>query len=193
MSDNAVSGRVYPRVCGGTALGVIPASRRVEGRSIPACAGEPVSVENSLNSRSLVRVYPRVCGGTAVVAASGAGSWGLSPRVRGNRSGNPVDFTGYRSIPACAGEPARAHARLKSIEVYPACAGDRFSRPGTSGPTAVYPRVCGGPINGLFGVDENEVYPRVCGGANSRLTPRVYHQGLSPRVRGNLIRLSAIR
>ena len=73
------SGRVYPRVCGGTvlesnvvelALGLSP---RVRGNpcivpcpftrsgSIPACAGEPAS-----GCRSVPRpgVYPRVCGGT---------------------------------------------------------------------------------------------------------------------------------
>ena len=71
--------RVYPRVCGGTRLVPTEASilsglsPRVRGnhspveliftpsRSIPACAGEPLS---AANRSSLV--------------------WGLSPRVRGN-------------------------------------------------------------------------------------------------------------
>ena len=92
---------VYPRVCGGTLLGVdvewehIGLSPRVRGnprlngdgptlrRSIPACAGEPPSpVSNSERHR----VYPRVCGGTAQRDRSG-----------GQRR---------RSIPACAGEPS---------------------------------------------------------------------------------------
>ena len=93
--------RVYPRVCGGTftamgdtltGLGLSPRVRgnraRVraaqhDGRSIPACAGEPTR-RNRL--KPLTTVYPRVCGGTSV----GTGAWsetlGLSPRVRGNRN-----------------------------------------------------------------------------------------------------------
>ena len=71
--------QVYPRVCGGTAApidapksaqGLSPrvrgnqlmvASATAAGRSIPACAGEPVNGHSSL---SFAWVYPRVCGGT---------------------------------------------------------------------------------------------------------------------------------
>ena len=70
---------VYPRVCGGTRCSCCPRPRlqglspRVRGnpsgaltpqtigRSIPACAGEPVPANGSTLSS---RVYPRVCGGT---------------------------------------------------------------------------------------------------------------------------------
>ena len=70
---------VYPRVCGGTPYsasnsmaraGLSPRVRgnRVTvgsgvgvGRSIPACAGEPV---RPWRSAALDKVYPRVCGGT---------------------------------------------------------------------------------------------------------------------------------
>ena len=70
---------VYPRVCGGTYLAApVPLPRtglspRVRGnlfsfilairivRSIPACAGEPLS---SAAASALIEVYPRVCGGT---------------------------------------------------------------------------------------------------------------------------------
>ncbi len=92
---------VYPRVCGGTARGreagatVRGLSPRVRGnleptheqarsgRSIPACAGEPLPQEGLA---ATFAVYPRVCGGTL-----GGGGWaasigGLSPRVRGNPS-----------------------------------------------------------------------------------------------------------
>ena len=72
--------RVYPRVCGGTAVrrqrGVpydglsprmrgnpYPASARMnQGGSIPAYAGEPASGDADAGCS---RVYPRVCGGTA--------------------------------------------------------------------------------------------------------------------------------
>ena len=78
-SGGASFDSVYPRVCGGTNLGLsltegaAGLSPRVRGnplrvdpqggqkRSIPACAGEP-------NHRAVERlpspVYPRVCGGT---------------------------------------------------------------------------------------------------------------------------------
>ena len=73
------SRRVYPRVCGGTLLAGRPPGRwkglspRVRGnpavlaaafvaaRSIPACAGEPLSTPTPA---PIGEVYPRVCGGT---------------------------------------------------------------------------------------------------------------------------------
>ena len=72
---------VYPRVCGGTdscgpyVLGLDGLSPRVRGnlfgqfgasvngRSIPACAGEP---HHLLGRRDERMVYPRVCGGTCL-------------------------------------------------------------------------------------------------------------------------------
>ena len=94
------TGRVYPRVCGGTTPG-IPLYRcqrglspRVRGnllqrltfgfrnRSIPACAGEPPCGRRWDMSE---KVYPRVCGGTWPNFALLSLMSGLSPRVRGNR------------------------------------------------------------------------------------------------------------
>ncbi len=90
---------VYPRVCGGTPAhghhgrrlwGLSP---RVRGnrldlelppniwRSIPACAGEPVSLMLAKRGDS---VYPRVCGGTDFSLSLYRYVTGLSPRVRGN-------------------------------------------------------------------------------------------------------------
>ena len=72
--------RVYPRVCGGTVISLEVGARRlglsprVRGNpagysngdvgigSIPACAGEPISVPAQA---AALAVYPRVCGGTA--------------------------------------------------------------------------------------------------------------------------------
>ena len=93
------TGRVYPRVCGGTVIGWgfwrtgQGLSPRVRGNrprrqkpaagtgSIPACAGEPAP-----SSRRRLRwgVYPRVCGGTPMTTSSRRDGMGLSPRVRGN-------------------------------------------------------------------------------------------------------------
>ena len=93
--------RVYPRVCGGTALnGQVNEQRRglsprVRGnrprrprqsrpaRSIPACAGEPTTCPTR---KPASKVYPRVCGGTGIDAIPCAKSPGLSPRVRGNQN-----------------------------------------------------------------------------------------------------------
>ena len=93
---------VYPRVCGGTSVSVQAASLavglspRVRGnpenpldpgslqRSIPACAGEP-SRRSEIGTPNTV--YPRVCGGTKFHLYQRQITLGLSPRVRGNRTG----------------------------------------------------------------------------------------------------------
>ena len=160
----APSGRVYPRVCGGTPR-IMPAlpsrhglSPRVRGnllqpalhpvpvRSIPACAGEPPSVRQAGRESP---VYPRVCGGTHRPPGTGRGCPGLSPRVRGNRgrsrTATPAPSGGSGSIPACAGEPHRA----------------------------------------VFLALVPGVYPRVCGGTAQPPHRGAVGQGLSPRVRGN--------
>ena len=116
------TGRVYPRVCGGTLsikkvvscrLGLSPRVRGNQGlaldcpplpRSIPACAGEPIFLGYVLLPRG---VYPRVCGGTVIPEATIGFQQGLSPRVRGNRVATLGSIIEKRSIPACAGEPAR--------------------------------------------------------------------------------------
>ncbi len=117
---SAMGEQVYPRVCGGTKVQVRPAlvnqglSPRVRGnpgessphnltqRSIPACAGEPLSHGYTT---SMIAVYPRVCGGTVKAGQKAGYPRGLSPRVRGN----PWAYEGFAlqlgSIPACAGEP----------------------------------------------------------------------------------------
>ena len=116
---------VYPRVCGGTVsnrgfeqlyLGLSP---RVRGnlyrtfcavrkaRSIPACAGEPLTVCRKSKS---MPVYPRVCGGTSALTGQGTEDVGLSPRVRGNHGYAVHERSVRRSIPACAGEPTPCEA-----------------------------------------------------------------------------------
>ena len=156
------TGRVYPRVCGGTDHGnaavklndgLSPRVRgnpgiadpeRVNKGSIPACAGEP-DLRIPLPGR--MGVYPRVCGGTQWCYWCALTRQGLSPRVRGNPAIIRPDYGGRWSIPACAGEPA-----------------------GQAGPGP------GGPV-----------YPRVCGGTVVREVPLGLQKGLSPRVRGNLL------
>ena len=71
-------------------------------RSIPACAGEPLTALQRLGQ---TKVYPRVCGGTALFPSQLVHDQGLSPRVRGNRSLANCCSACSGSIPACAGEP----------------------------------------------------------------------------------------
>ena len=201
--------RVYPRVCGGT-------GREADGGllrpgSIPACAGEPYATEREERA---TRVYPRVCGGTMIASSQQITTWGLSPRVRGNRSrsGYPSDCSG--SIPACAGEPALALARTAPPGVYPrVCGGTSTCSSSNSAARGLSPRVRGNrfaksqpyPFPGSIPACAGEptlfwlscrmerVYPRVCGGTSrmaSRGTPR---PGLSPRVRGNHVSRDELR
>ncbi len=133
--------RVYPRVCGGTLPLPIPGARRgglsprVRGNrqrygkgnlyrgSIPACAGEPI-LPGSPPCPG--RVYPRVCGGTQCRLHYKISAYGLSPRVRGNLSRPAACAGAYRSIPACAGEPAVSTSGLPVTKVYPrVCGGTR--------------------------------------------------------------------
>ena len=111
--------QVYPRVCGGNALGLgrrwrwRGLSPRVRGkhppgvagtvgrRSIPACAGETTSY---LMPGSPAMVYPRVCGGNWETLTLTGPRRGLSPRVRGKHRHKCGAACNLRSIPACAGE-----------------------------------------------------------------------------------------
>ena len=72
------------------------------GRSIPACAGEPPTLEDF---PEILAVYPRVCGGTMVGNLVDGKGAGLSPRVRGNLQDPAIRTLCVGSIPACAGEP----------------------------------------------------------------------------------------
>ena len=155
--------KVYPRVRGGTADGVIEhvliggLSPRARGNqmarkrwdavpgSIPACAGEPPA---NRSPRSRSTVYPRVRGGTPPSYGGGSSGGGLSPRARGNRFAGSRRHPTGGSIPACAGEPR-------------SCA--RFPKP-------------------------DRVYPRVRGGTLAPLPHSRRSRGLSPRARGNLLR-----
>ena len=155
-------GRVYPRVCGGTAIrcfilrdhrGLSPRVRgnrpvrqspNVGRRSIPACAGEPTCPAIAKRRK---KVYPRVCGGTWRGFPPVALEEGLSPRVRGNpipvRRCNRVQ----RSIPACAGEPPTSVACLRTVPVYPRVCGGTLDVTGYhEGGTGLSPRVRGNPI-----------------------------------------------
>ena len=112
--------RVYPRVGGGTTGaggfggytgGLSPRGRGNQNTdvpwpflwgSIPAWAGEPVP---RVRGDCVLRVYPRVGGGTMHHWKASMPQLGLSPRGRGNRSGQRNVLMHRGSIPAWAGEP----------------------------------------------------------------------------------------
>ena len=135
-------------------------------------------------------------------------SHGLSPRVRGNpRRLLPVPPPA-RSIPACAGEPRREARPPGRLGVYPrVCGGTLQCRGYGRGDSGLSPRVRGNPVPpraagrfrrsipacagepriGIIPRQLCEVYPRVCGGTDRGSVRGRRIQGLSPRVRGNLI------
>ena len=111
-----------------------------------------------------------------------------------------------RSIPACAGEPARCERRHQRLGVYPrVCGGTWTTRRRINWGRGLSPRVrgnltvvrqstdatrsipaCAGePTCQGLGGRLRRVYPRVCGGTLHRLGQIASGWGLSPRVRGN--------
>ena len=172
-------------------------------RSIPACAGEP-DREREPPPRS--SVYPRVCGGAASGKTKGIPLSGLSPRVRGSRYRSDRPLAAFRSIPACAGEPAGPDGFQRWNPVYPRVCGGADSKdeaqrladglsPRVRGSRAVPPErytmtrsipACAGePTPADLRCPAPGVYPRVCGGARSGRLLYLIYQGLSPRVRGS--------
>ena len=131
---------------------------------------------------------------------------GLSPRVRGNRSGSAPLSVMTRSIPACAGEPVECIDIVEGFKVYPRVCGGTDAQVKSFEPVSgLSPRVrgnqygnrprgpndrsipaCAGePASHNLRTTTSRVYPRVCGGTAETLRHVNYMQGLSPRVRGN--------
>ena len=220
---------VYPRVYGGTGSGAQAARRcnglspRVRGnrppcstaygmyRSIPACTGEPAC---AIAARRPPRVYPRVYGGTRSAGAQWSRLSGLSPRVRGNRTGSPLRLRRCGSIPACTGEPWRGMAFMRRAPVYPRVyggtrqaqgfldayqglsprvRGNRRHRPALDAASRSIPACTGEPRLYLRMRRPFRVYPRVYGGTSPDGRRGRRAPGLSPRVRGNLQRAAERR
>ncbi len=179
-------------------------------RSIPACAGEPVA---GLVFVVYAGVYPRVCGGTIHARSRASYHSGLSPRVRGNHYRASQSFLINRSIPACAGEPGFHCSILSFLPVYPRVCGGTDSEPkeisweeglsphvrgnlrrgeGWSGGERSIPACAGEPGGADYVDGQYPVYPRVCGGTTFASMVLPNPPGLSPRVRGNLLRAMRI-
>ena len=172
-------GGLSPRVRGNqTQVGIA----NLRNRSIPACTGEPADYPRGICDEW---VYPRVYGGTLATPRRLSGTYGLSPRVRGNRKSNGSAEIGIGSIPACTGEPEYYDKSSQEQQVYPRVYGGTLPRPGSASRSGgLSPRVRGnraGP-RGLFHRDgsipactgeppaapgtpaHGRVYPRVYGG-----------------------------
>ena len=171
--------------------------------SIPAHAGEPRMIPRH---GPLAGVYPRACGGTAERVRAALAVEGLSPRMRGNRDLGGVAGSPGGSIPAHAGEPASAVARMTVKGVYPrVCGGTlwavshclrgrglsprmRGNRTGPQVPpwiTGSIPAYAGEPPLPCRRRSLHRVYPRVCGGTIQPDYMELSLMGLSPRMRGN--------
>ena len=173
--------------------------------SIPACTGEPPARRSTPGRRE---VYPRVYGGTADKGGLGTVARGLSPRVRGNLLSYPHSKECGRSIPACTGEPRSSTRWWRGATVYPRVYGGTvlpdFELGNAKGlsprvrgnlgqqgiPSALarsIPACTGEPPFGWAPNLVSQVYPRVYGGTALGIAPCAVGQGLSPRVRGNLV------
>ena len=189
-----------PRVRGSL---VQPGARSNLRGSIPARAGEPLSA-GTLNNAP--QVYPRACGGATIRITARERAEGLSPRVRGSRSGSRRSWVCRRSIPARAGEPLPRPLHRRRPRVYPrACGGAESRYADASYSSGLSPRVRGSPLPVLIAVCSRRsiparagepgmrwkgsagcgVYPRACGGARLRHEGPSIRAGLSPRVRGS--------
>ena len=176
--------------------------------SIPAGAGEPFAASFSAFRRG---VYPRGCGGALVDFRDDPCRAGLSPRVRGSRSGVIHVSACIRSIPAGAGEPRDCVSGHRSCRVYPrGCGGARRRLDEGGLQQGLSPRVRGSPIASAIGRIisgsipagageprprlrshyHDRVYPRGCGGAIESALINFRCEGLSPRVRGSLVKNS---
>ena len=201
--------RVYPRACGGTGRSLVRERSPMAAGLSPRVRGNRQAVHRLLRWPE-IRVYPRACGGTTFLAAmADRSNLRVYPRACGGTlySVTNLHAGGHGSIPARAGEPTIGVAmRVGSITgLSPRVRGNRkgmtLNNVGLSlrvrgnlacEPTrqsGVYPRACGGTCSVANHHNKHWVY-RAC----PNITRRSVHiMGLSPRVRGNLSPLEALR
>ena len=177
---------VYPRACGGTFMALT---------MIIGCTGLSPRVRGNLIPQQSNVVWD-----------------GSIPARAGNRQIAGGSTTQRGSIPARAGEPWSRNSAARGCRVYPrACGGTTPSNAAVTSSRGLSPRVRGNP----HPIDRNGnqigsiparagepgprrsirpapwVYPRACGGTAQGFHDAVAGMGLSPRVRGNLVRVPA--
>ena len=212
--------RVYPRTGGGNGLGFSSPRRfgglsphgrgkpahhhrlPVRGGSIPARAGETVSVSNI--GREVV-VYPRTGGGNPGRRGRRGSGGGLSPHGRGKHDAVGASKAGVGSIPARAGETTCTFQSSLTWTVYPRTGGGNPEATRSSAKElGLSPPVRGKLSRWRYGKHRYrsilaragetrtaavvrgavEVYPRTGGGNNPGGVGYPYADGLSPHGRG---------
>ena len=211
---------VHPRGCGEQAPSTISAAQRVgssprvrgtdrsQGRLVGVARFIPAGAGNSLQGRPVAAglpVHPRGCGeqlSAAVVVRSGCGS---SPRVRGTACGAGVARSGWRFIPAGAGNSQSGILLRLLAPVHPRGCGEQgygIQREATCGGSS--PRVRGTVCRYLLDAGARRfipagagnrpdgwsttrfpaVHPRGCGEQIAAGCGGLILTGSSPRVRG---------
>ena len=175
--------------------------------SIPAHAGKPRG-DQGLPARDWV--YPRACGETLGLGIRLYPFLGLSPRMRGNQIGVVKGLPHLGSIPAHAGKPRGDQGLPARDWVYPrACGetlglgirlypflglsprmrGNQRELQAVEAGAGSIPAHAGKPSAPGLPRKNNRVYPRACGETTSKTNSDATSEGLSPRMRGNLIAL----
>ena len=133
-----LQGGSSPRVRG--KRGCANASQRLLGL-IPACAGKTTP---GWGQGRAPGAHPRVCGENLMLLNGVVIGSGSSPRVRGKRPRELVDFSPRGLIPACAGKTLRRPQFHPTREAHPRVCGENSTRLSVSGPhTGSSPRVRG--------------------------------------------------
>ncbi len=213
---------VHPRVCGehrtaskaaSIAAGSSPRLRGTrffgrlmdhERRFIPASAGNTPSRDGRPSQWT---VHPRVCGEHVWRASGPFSPDGSSPRLRGTPANDVTSSTGYRFIPASAGNTLGETHRLFARSVHPRVCGEHSGGivPAV-GPGGSSPRLRGTRTEGELSRSSarfipasagntrpwgshcrgRTVHPRVCGEHSEWETLVECKTGSSPRLRGTL-------
>ena len=198
--------RVYPRVYGGTAQrpgchdykkGLSPRVRgnpdpRPDGhrkeRSIPACTGEP---PRTISTCPMPTVYPRVYGGNPSEKAVASGCVRSIPACTGEPHSSRSDNTSHRVYPRVYGGTGPIHGQGLAINgLSPRVRGNPVSVNVARSALRSIPACTGEPTASLPAGVHVKVYPRVYGGTQLGRVAGNQALGLSPRVRGNLLKTS---
>ena len=140
----------------------------------------------------------------------GNGSEGLSPHIRGKHRDTWEESDGQRSIPAYTGETVEADVALSVRRVYPRIYGGNpppanmpsknsglsphirgklFGVMRWMAPIRSIPAYTGETKNSPPRPPPGEVYPRIYGGNNRSWNSSSGCKGLSPHIRGKLVRI----
>ena len=158
--------------------------RRVQGGTIPACAG---STRLPARLPRGARDHPRVCGEHPSSGTRQSFKSGSSPRVRGARGERGVLAPSVGIIPTCAGSTNHMATTESQIRDHPRVCGEHagaieFANPGAGSS----PRVRGStPRRPCWGSPRRD-HPRVCGEHFCWSSWHHAGKGSSPRVRGAL-------